>query len=487
MAVSMKPSWSEFASNSTLHGLRYVVGVSSWCRRSSWLFCILTVTGIYLYFLAESVQQYVSKPINTHTSHEFPEDGMNFPLVTICNRNAVMKSKADIGYDDERFKKLKLDLPACDTIRHVSGNLTCGQALLCAYHKYGSNVVENCDNNMVDKLRNALNTSSRIFNPEEFLRVYGHDIETMVVSYCRFSTDYVCSDKDFQPVMSPKGLCYEFKPKTKDGRPLKVQYTGGDGALNVVLDTQTNEGTFGDWSIGFLAIVTWYGEVANRNRGFNVFPGSHAIVGVIPKMVKRLPAPYKTNCSERHLPGYTLYTKDACVAQCFNNATIAACGCRLEGEPGFPDIPVCSIQDAQCRTKAQENTNLAACWCSMPCMERYFETTISYSKFPNKVGISIIQKRFKLNRSEEYIRNNLVYLQIGFVELAYQVDEQIPAYGPSSLFGDIGGNMGLFLGCSLLTVVEFLDHICILLLNKVRGDKKTNDIHNNQSTSTLST
>lgn len=35
--------------------------------------------------------------------------------------------------------------------------------------------------------------------------------------------------------------------------------------------------------------------------------------------------------------------------------------------------------------------------------------------------------------------------------------EERASYGIESLLGDLGGNMGLFLGCSILTLFEFGD------------------------------
>ncbi|CAH3037015.1 unnamed protein product, partial [Porites lobata] len=47
---------------------------------------------------------------------------------------------------------------------------------------------------------------------------------------------------------------------------------------------------------------------------------------------------------------------------------------------------------------------------------------------------------------------NLVFLQVGFQVQGYMLQTEKPSYEVSSLLGDIGGNMGLFLGCSLLTL-----------------------------------
>lgn len=48
----------------------------------------------------------------------------------------------------------------------------------------------------------------------------------------------------------------------------------------------------------------------------------------------------------------------------------------------------------------------------------------------------------------------------------YESIDQVPAYGFSSLLADIGGNMGLFIGASVLTVMELFDFVYEIL--KVR-------------------
>lgn len=66
------------------------------------------------------------------------------------------------------------------------------------------------------------------------------------------------------------------------------------------------------------------------------------------------------------------------------------------------------------------------------------------------------------------MRENYALLQIGFTRLAYERLEDISSYGTESLFGEFGGNMGLFLGCSLLTLCEFLDFFWETLVFRIR-------------------
>ncbi|KAK3717326.1 hypothetical protein QZH41_011560, partial [Actinostola sp. cb2023] len=150
--------------------------------------------------------------------------------------------------------------------------------------------------------------------------------------------------------------------------------------------------------------------------------------------IRRLARPYKTNCTERYLPGYRVYSNDGCISQCLSNKTIKDCGCRPIAEPGYPEVPVCSIADSECGNYVKDNLRYRTCYCSPPCHETYYQPRTSLSKFPNELVLQVLKLAFKLNLTEEYMRENLVYLQVGFAEISYEVHEQTPAYGLSSFF-----------------------------------------------------
>ena len=58
-------------------------------------------------------------------------------------------------------------------------------------------------------------------------------------------------------------------------------------------------------------------------------------------------------------------------------------------------------------------------------------------------------------------------MNIFFGELNYQTVTQLKAYSFGSLLGDIGGQMGLFIGASILTLLEFGEYFSILISTKV--------------------
>jgi len=279
--------WKSFASNTTLHGLRYVChnGKSFW-KRAIWLMFLCASTGAYMYFVSVSLRKYLSLPIKTTISLETPTNGLTFPAVTVCNLNKLMRSKIDVPDKDERFEKLGLNINGCKETHAVRGNLTCGQALTCAFQWFGPALIKGCNETTRRNIINALNSSSeRSFNTEEFYIKYGNDIRSMFVGFCRFGTEILCSDKDFVPRLTPNGICFTFNSGLNNATLFHSMFAGPDFGLSILLDVQANESSISEFSTGFEVIVHGQNAFVNRHSGFNVGPGSHARVAVKLKKV----------------------------------------------------------------------------------------------------------------------------------------------------------------------------------------------------------
>ena len=172
---SFSPKWKTFAANTTLHGLRNVVEDNrSSFRRMIWIIFLCGCAGYYFYFVLLCISKYISLPTQTIISQQNTLlSGMDFPAVTICNLNKVMKSKRDMADDDKRFTEMGLNITGCHETREIRGNLTCGQAFSCAYSIYGQGEVAGCDNSTRWKLIESFNRTS--INMEEIHTKYGHD------------------------------------------------------------------------------------------------------------------------------------------------------------------------------------------------------------------------------------------------------------------------------------------------------------------------
>ncbi|XP_078356042.1 acid-sensing ion channel 2-like [Oculina patagonica] len=65
-------------------------------------------------------------------------------------------------------------------------------------------------------------------------------------------------------------------------------------------------------------------------------------------------------------------------------------------------------------------------------------------------------------------RDNLLELRIYYESLTFSDVRQVASYDLYSLLGDVGGQIGLFLGASLLTLVEYLDLCAMVLFTKFK-------------------
>ncbi|XP_010213654.1 PREDICTED: acid-sensing ion channel 4 [Tinamus guttatus] len=105
------------------------------------------------------------------------------------------------------------------------------------------------------------------------------------------------------------------------------------------------------------------------------------------------------------------------------------------------------------------------CSCPTPCNLTRYGKEISMVRIPNKGSARYLARKY--NKNETYIRENFLVLDIFFEALNYEAIEQKKAYDLAGLLGDIGGQMGLFIGASILTILEILDYIYEVIRDRV--------------------
>ena len=278
--------WRDFASNTTLHGLRYTVQKElSIPRRAIWLLFLFAATSAYTYYGTIALLKFMERPTKTVITQEAPTSGLKFPAVTICNLNKFAKSKIDMPDEDENFVKMGLNISGCSETRGVRGNLTCGQAFLCVYDNYSAAVVPGCDGTTRQNITKVLTGSSkRLFDEEKFLTNYAHDLAGLFVLYCTFSFGQDCSEKDFAPILTQRGLCYTFNSGYSNSTVFHAEFEGPERGLSVLLNVEENESTVGQFSTGLNVVVHDQKTFINRNLGVNILPGVHSSVSV--KLIK---------------------------------------------------------------------------------------------------------------------------------------------------------------------------------------------------------
>ncbi|GAB1299835.1 Acid-sensing ion channel 1 [Apodemus speciosus] len=329
--------------------------------------------------------------------------------------------------------------------------------------------------------------SGEPFNLHRFYNRSCHRLEDMLL-YCSYCGG-PCGPHNFSVVFTRYGKCYTFN-SGQDGRPRLKTMKGGTGnGLEIMLDIQQDEylPVWGEtdetsFEAGIKVQIHSQDEPPFIDQlGFGVAPGFQTFVscqeqrksplrGVggkpphfpssrLSQQLIYLPSPWGTcNAVTMDSDFFDSYSITACRIDCETRYLVENCNCRMVHMPG--DAPYCTPEQyKECADPALDflvEKDQEYCVCEMPCNLTRYGKELSMVKIPSKASAKYLAKKF--NKSEQYIGENILVLDIFFEVLNYETIEQKKAYEIAGLLGDIGGQMGLFIGASILTVLELFDY-----------------------------
>ncbi|XP_019411965.1 PREDICTED: acid-sensing ion channel 1 isoform X3 [Crocodylus porosus] len=457
-----------FASSSTLHGLSHIFSYERLSfKRIIWTLCFLGSMALLAFVCTERIQYYFLYPHVTKLD-EVATTRLNFPAITFCNLNEF------------RFSRVtKNDL------YHA------GELLALLNNRYEIPDTQMADEKQLEILQdkaNFRNYKAKPFNMLEFYDRAGHDIREMLLS-CFFRGE-ACTPEDFKVVFTRYGKCYTFNAG-QDGKSPLITVKGGTGnGLEIMLDIQQDEylpiwGETDETSFeaGIKVQIHSQDEPPLIDQlGFGVAPGFQTFVSCQEQRLIYLPPPWgdcKAITGDSEF--FDTYSITACRIDCETRYLVENCNCRMVHMPG--DAPYCTPEQyKECADPAldflvEKDNNY--CICEMPCNVTRYGKELSMVKIPSKASAKYLAKKY--NKSEQYIGENILVLDIFFEALNYETIEQKKAYEVAGLLGDIGGQMGLFIGASILTVLELVDYVYEVIKHKLcrRGKCRKNHRRNN--------
>ncbi|EOA99827.1 Amiloride-sensitive cation channel 2, neuronal, partial [Anas platyrhynchos] len=464
-----------FASSSTLHGLSHIFSYERLSlKRVVWALCFLGSLALLALVCTNRIQYYFLYPHVTKLD-EVAATRLTFPAVTFCNLNEF------------RFSRVtKNDL------YHA------GELLALLNNRYEIPDTQTADEKQMEILQdkaNFRNFKPKPFNMLEFYDRAGHDIREMLLS-CFFRGEQ-CTPEDFKVVFTRYGKCYTFNAG-QDGKPRLITMKGGTGnGLEIMLDIQQDE---------YLPV---WGETDETSFEAGIKVQIHSQDE--PPLIETATAAWCTCRVSRAPPGPAPPPSDTVPWESFLSP------------PG--DAPYCTPEQyKECADPALDflvEKDNEYCVCEMPCNVTRYGKELSMVKIPSKASAKYLAKKY--NKSEQYIGENILVLDIFFEALNYETIEQKKAYevaglleqgtppghsgdgfcpffapsdprlwvhapltnSLSTLFlpspGDIGGQMGLFIGASILTVLELFDYAYEVIKHRLcrRGKCRKNHKRNN--------
>jgi hypothetical protein len=201
----------------------------------------------------------------------------------------------------------------------------------------------------------------------------------------------------------------------------------------------------------------------------------------------------------------TLYDQDFCFTICFQDKLIDKCNCSDIITPTIRNALYCETNDQlECLyefndffSKSDLNS-LCENACPSQCQSIEYKLGLSTSSFPTLSYAKSIQasssnwynifstlNNTALNDSEliEFCNKGFLKVIISYDNLYYTSVDEVPAMTLNDLLGNLGGQLGLFIGISFLSLVELIELIVTLSLT-VYYQRKGKIIKNRENTIT---
>ncbi|XP_053805044.1 acid-sensing ion channel 3 isoform X1 [Vidua chalybeata] len=443
-----------FAHSSSLHGISHVFAYGAVSlRRVLWGGFFLGSLGLLLLVCAERVAYFLTYPHVTKLD-EVAARNLTFPAITICNLNEF------------RFSKITRN-----DMYHV------GELLALLNERYEISNPQLAEPHVLAALRdkaNFKNFKAKPFSMAEFYNRTGHDLADMLLQ-CSFRGTG-CTARNFTVIFTRLGKCYTFNPGGP-GREVLTTLQGGSGnGLELMLNVQQEEylPVWGDtdetsFEVGVKVQIHSQDEPPFIDQlGFGVAPGFQTFVSCQQQRLVYLPPPWG-DCKATPIESdfFTNYSLTACRLDCETRYLAENCNCRMVHMPG--NANVCTPEQyKECADPALDflvTKDSEYCACRTPCAMVRYGKELSMVKIPSKASAKYLAKKF--NKTEQYIADNVLVLDIFFEALNYEMIEQKKAYEVAGLLGDIGGQMGLFIGASLLTILEIFDYLYEVFRDKL--------------------
>ncbi|XP_022104029.1 acid-sensing ion channel 2-like [Acanthaster planci] len=430
-----------------LHGVKHIAGEGGILRRLIWAACFLAALVVFLHQATLTLIHFVEKHHVTKVDISYRKK-LDFPAVTVCNFNKYRES----ALTDRDIRNVGYHLGIVDEDHNLINPY-----LYTEEFRRKMAAVDWSVHDIDDE-----------YNMTEFTNRTGHQLDEMIVE-CSWR-DEPCSPDDFHHIFSHLGNCYTFNHVALATERHSSISAGAANGLKLTLNIQEEEYTPSNDLHGAAedAGIKWMLHHPSeppyvKELGFGAGPGHHTFVAVRHEEVESLPSPY-TPCMETSagfLDHFDHYSLQACRIECETEVVVQRCGCRLVEQPG--NAPVCNPAEThECAQAALVHAVAGhgdqACDCSSPCSVESYPFTTTNVRLRAKY-IERIYSNTTHNFSADYIQNNLVLLSIYYEALNAEVIEQLPEMTVPSLLAALGGNFGLFLGASVLTIVELLEYV----------------------------
>ncbi|KAH7715641.1 degenerin unc-8 [Aphelenchoides avenae] len=307
----------------------------------------------------------------------------------------------------------------------------------------------------------------------------GYQLRDFIIA-CSYNGEACDYENDFEYMSDPDfGNCYTFNANGTH----PIAGSGTDSGLRLIAFSNVSEHLYTSSKAGMRVTLHKQNYAAFPNtEGYNVGVGSYVAIAVQYNAIKALPRPYGNCTPKEQTDGMVYegwYTYEGCFRSCFQNDIISKCGC---GDPRFPlppansSVKYCGPSDKQaflCYQKyilAKGDYNAVAnCTCTTGCEEPAFNVELSRAAWPvffeNFTTPTCFGKYGNTNVDcYTAFYENAAWIDISYDSSTYEYTHERPIMDATDLFHKLSGAVCLWLGISmvaLMEIVELLSYICL--------------------------
>ncbi|GFY37026.1 acid-sensing ion channel 1 [Trichonephila inaurata madagascariensis] len=418
----------------------------------------LTLVGC-CYYIYRFMDLYFTYPIKVTLNIEV-QSSVNFPSVTVCNMNRMKSKYEPCLASDADFRK-------CSTGRE---------------HQFGSGFTfklperrnfQSCYSQLNGKRQKDADNFTEFFEKYSELkqvkrRFYGHQLKDLIQS-CSFRGKPYDKDQFSYFFNARYGNCFTFNSCDDDSydpkEELAVTSTGRESGLELILNVEHEQYLPISHTIGGRIVIHNSLNPDPEGSGISIIPGYETDILLQQTSILRLPAPYKDECVFYN-DDSSIKNQAACIESCLQDYNLVKCGCI---EPEFQDLEYNDLKKCDMKSStdmccldgvlnylAIHGTN---CSCPLPCVTEKFTEHTTMATWPSgayffRGGSNVTNKDWDSLKS---YRASHAKINIFFTTLEKIVYEQKPCFHESELLSHLGGELGLWLGLSIVAVFELLE------------------------------
>jgi acid-sensing ion channel 5 len=434
-----KSNLQKYAENNSVGGLSFVLSSKSRIRRLIWLIIILVCVAISLYLVRNTFSKLFNRPTSTTITND-PNLSLEFPAVTICNVNGLSRRLLwNHGINPDRL--------SVENDPSYEGNY--------ADYEY-------------DPTNQGNDTNYEWKDPILSANLADNDIKKFILE-CSFPNQLFC---EFEFSLNDLFACYTFN-SGRSGKPIKkVTGTGANDGLTLLINiNQDDYSETPKRDAGIKILLHPQDEPPHPERfGVAASPGTNMYIGFKKQVYddQTMRSCFsKSQHKWMYLSEEIPYSYASCLKDGSINASLTECECVLSTDDlSSNEHPLCTYTQLSCYSVTRF---IPLEPCKPACKHTTFEIlSATHTTYPANYVKGSDSIYNTANDAKYLSSNDSISVSVYYETLNVQTQMTVFSYGIEEFFAEVGGQLGLFIGVSVITLFEFVIFLADELKNRMK-------------------